>query len=488
MNSNTGKTNTNKTAANKTTTRKKKSLLRKFLTIVCSMVGIFLVVAVAGVYGFSKSNANHGYTVDEHGQIIRVASSAEAVSDTGNFFSPPKRTNVLVLGFHEEGFVSDVMMALSFNSATEKFDVITIPRDTYVTIPAEDVADLRLAGVTSAYLPNDGTSKINEVYNRVGSVLGKDIGREYSMLTVERLLGIKFDYYLEVDLEAFKEIIEIVDGIEMNLEYRINYNDPEKHPPSLLGIDLRPGTHILDARKAEAVIRYRSYVDGDLSRGRVQQEFLKAFLQKVTDRNLLLQNATSFVGTILTYVDTDFGLNDLPRYLKHVPALKIENVTFHTLPGEADWAVIGSNQHSSSVFFHDRMETHNMMQGILYGAFLDEKIEGNEDSDFGESLETTVYENVDLKSLKIQVLNGGFTPGFARRISDALTADGYNVTNIGDYSGTRKDETRIMTKSNIDATALQRYFSDSEIVSDRAVPDEYDIIVILGTKELLKNI
>ena len=156
------------------------------------IVGILGLIAIGvGIYLFSIFNS-FTTTLDEiHEPIDRPISDMridELKLDEKDPFS------VLLLGVDErEGDRgrSDTMVVLTVNPEDETTKMVSIPRDTYTEIVGRGTMD-----------------KINHAY-----AFG---GIEMSMASVENLLNIPIDYVVQVNMEGFKDIVDAVDGVNVN--------------------------------------------------------------------------------------------------------------------------------------------------------------------------------------------------------------------------------------------------------------------------------
>ena len=74
-----------------------------------------------------------------------------------------------------------------------------------------------------------------------------------------------------VNLEAFRETVDLVGGVEFDVPQDMYYQDPTQN----LHIDLKAGKQLLDGEKAMELVRFRKgYASQDIQRTKVQQEFL----------------------------------------------------------------------------------------------------------------------------------------------------------------------------------------------------------------------
>jgi LCP family protein required for cell wall assembly len=161
-----------------------------------------------------------------------------------------ERTNILLLGVDarpgEETARSDTMILVSVDPDLNKAAVVSIPRDTKVTIKG-------------------ATEKIC-----AANVLG---GPDLAASLVGDLMNIKVDYWVEMDFNGFEKIVDTLGGVTVTVPERM-YKPSE-------GIDLQPGTKKLDGHDALGFVRYRDYAMGDIDRTSQQQVFVKALAKEV---------------------------------------------------------------------------------------------------------------------------------------------------------------------------------------------------------------
>ncbi len=90
------------------------------------------------------------------------------------------------------------------------------------------------------------------------------------------------DHYLEVDIGGFKKIVEVMGGVWINVDQRIN--DPKAAGANFgrKGALIEKGYQKLDPNKAIVYVRSRAYADADFGRMRHQQDFLKAVAKQAS--------------------------------------------------------------------------------------------------------------------------------------------------------------------------------------------------------------
>ena len=123
--------------------------------------------------------------------------------------------NVAVFGTDEDGVRADVNMVASFNTGTKELHFISVPRDSKVTMTKEMTDYLESK---NAYVPEQngvyGQCKLTELH----AYAGENNRCAFSVAMLEEILGMKIDYYVKVDLSAFRQIVDAVDGVDFNVE------------------------------------------------------------------------------------------------------------------------------------------------------------------------------------------------------------------------------------------------------------------------------
>lgn len=435
--------------------RKKKSLVKRFFRIVFSILTIYFIGVVCFfVYAYmtnDKSNPNNDSFVNK--VVNKVTNQV------------PERTLALIACTDKEEGRTDGIMLVDYNSVNNQISVVSIPRDTKVSIP-DYMWQIMVENEPLIANDNPSFKKINAIPN-----YGREQGMEFLQIYLEDLLDVNIDYYVHFDLDGFKYIVDSVGGIEFDVPMRMKYSDPNQD----LYIDLQPGLQHLDGDKAEQLLRFRKdnynrgYSRGDLERVEVQQEFMKVFFEKVFSLDSVISNPKAYFTTLTQYVDTNFGVSDALKYVNEIKEVDVSNTQTYTLPC-----------------------TTKTISGISF-VIVDEQ----EVKDFAYEVfkkptvnpEDIVYEDSYDKS--IQVLNGSYTSGLAGKTKDLLQANGYIVGNIGDSNSTKAEETRIYVAKTGQGDDLKKFFTNVKIMVNPQKVEEfgYDITIVIGTKdELNENI
>ena len=215
---------------------------------------------------------------------------------------------VLILGVdRREGDTgrSDTMMVAALDKDKKSAALLSVPRDTRVDIEG------------------NGFEKINHAYAYGGHKL--------SQKSVEKLLGNPIDHYIIIDTKAFSRIIDALDGIDINVEKRMYYEDPWDDNGGLV-IDLYPGQQHLNGDKAIQYVRYRDG-EGDIGRIGRQQKFMKAVLEKVVSPSVL-PRLPKLVEEIRSAVQTDMSLGELLDFAGMMKDVHDKGLTAQMVPGQ----------------------------------------------------------------------------------------------------------------------------------------------------------
>ncbi len=451
--------------------KKRNKLMVQFLAIVAAIVGGFLVIVFAASAITGVLTGGDKPTASGEPGISSGLDKDDNTDDNedNNQEQFPRKTAILLAGLDEEAGLTDTLMAVCFDSVTKKVDVISIPRDTYISMDSGRLKEVRKR------ISNVGDSmKINSVYGYGG----KEHNLEYLKAEIEELLGIEFNYHILVDLKAFRSIVDAVDGVEMTIRKQgFHYVDPTQN----LVINVPGGRQVLNGKLAEGAVRFRDdYPGADLDRIHFQHEFMKAMFSKVLGDNGIKNKITELATIIISYVETDFTVGDALKYTQFIDDIDPENFSFTTLPGEP--ATIYPNGKKLSIYQHDEDEVKKLINDVFISTDLPEA-----DGIPGLKLPLPTAKKIDLNKLNIQVLNGGNVSGLAGRKAEELTDDGLNVTDVANHSGDQKKVTKILVNDeeiiNQHESAFDKYFKKTSMELDDTIPSKYDIVIIIGTDE-----
>ena len=214
----------------------------------------------------------------------------------------PDYYTILVAGQDVGGGNTDTIMVVSIDMANQKYNILSIPRDTMANVPRS-------------------VKKINAAYATGGADGFKK--------EVSDLLGFTVDRYAIINLTTFTEIIDSLGGVEMDVPIAMNYDDPAQN----LHIHLNAGVQLLNGEQAMHVVRYRKgYLDADLGRIKTQQQFLEAVLKKATNPLYALK-WPGIIKKVFSNVKTDLTVDELLWMASKLKNTTPDQLSMNMLPG-----------------------------------------------------------------------------------------------------------------------------------------------------------
>ncbi len=243
-----------------------------------------------------------------------------------------KIQDFVVAGTDEDGIRTDLILFCRYNLTDNAITALQIPRDTLVETNRYD-------------------KKINSAY-------GTAEKEQRLFDEIEQVVGIRPQKYVVVSFKAFRELIDAIGGVEVDVPIRMNYTDPVQN----LTIDLYPGLQTLNGRRSEMFMRFRhnndgtGYPNGDIDRIAAQKGFYQAAMNKLLSGSTILK-VPKIMSIISSNVKTDFTGEEIMRYISKIPSFSMEKVKILTLPGEG-----GYGENGVSYFFHNKKETELLVK------------------------------------------------------------------------------------------------------------------------------
>jgi len=218
------------------------------------------------------------------------------------------KVNVLLMGLDKDRTRADVIMVVSVNPEDNTVKVLSIPRDTRVQYSSTR-------------------------YDKINHAMGYKNPEETIIRLVKQVTGMPIHYYCEVDFMGFRNVIDILGGVEYDVPINMHYDDPAQD----LHIHVNKGLQVLDGKAAEGVVRFRNtYANGDYDRINLQQDFLREmFAQKLQAK--YITKAPAIVREIYDHVKTNFSVADATKYLGMLKKMTPDSLSTHTLPGQSQY-------------------------------------------------------------------------------------------------------------------------------------------------------
>jgi LCP family protein required for cell wall assembly len=277
---------------------------RRRLRIALALVAVLALVIVGSASAY-VAYLNHTVTANvKHQALLPTPSPGES--------APPKLAvakdsqNFLVIGSDSRsvdasGGRSDVIVLVHINNDRSRVDLVHFPRDLYVSVPGH------------------GKDKNNAAYAYGGAPL--------LVRTVQNLVHIPIDHVAIIGFEGFKAMTDAVGGVDVFAE------ESSTAPTG----NIVKGLNHLNGDQALAFVRERHQLsEGDISRGKRQQAFIKALMLKGLSKDVLL-NPITFAGfadaaTRNLTVDSGFSMSDMRSEALQMRNLRGRDIYFTTAP------------------------------------------------------------------------------------------------------------------------------------------------------------
>jgi LCP family protein required for cell wall assembly len=249
----------------------------------------------------------------------------------------PQAENILVLGSTSRlglpgataadltAAQSDTMMLVHIPASRQWAEVMSIPRDSWVSIPSCRMGDGQMS--SPAQFKIDAAFAVGYLYGN-----HEALAAACSIKAIEQDTGIYVDHFIVVRFTALENIVAELGGVEEC--------NPTAFTNPASGIVLSPGRHWLNSGQALAYVRARQYIDNgsDLDRIARQQAFIAAAVARARSEWLDPLSAYRFLDAVTSSLTIDSqlggvtGLYNLEQSLRGIPSSKIALFTLPTYP------------------------------------------------------------------------------------------------------------------------------------------------------------
>jgi len=221
------------------------------------------------------------------------------------------RINLLLLGMRGQnvpggGLLADSIIVVSLKTDENKVAMISIPRDLYVKIPG-----------------TENRVKINAIY-ALGEENNKRQGLEKMKEIVSEVTGLKINYSAALNFIGFKQLVDAIGGIEINLETPF-YETTQFVKGNECGGEfiLPKGMNVLDGEKALCYVRARENTS-DFDRSKRQQVVLKAIRDKLISMGTLSDfgKVNQILNVVGDNVRTDMSSAEMRKFFEKYIVLK----------------------------------------------------------------------------------------------------------------------------------------------------------------------
>lgn len=273
----------------------------------------YLLALIAGLFFFSRTFLMFNDALEKANvttnKTMTNESEAPAIQTTApEMLENTDQINILLLGGdsrNSEIQSSDSIIIVSIDPATKKVKLLSILRDTYVKIPGY------------------GEDRISKAITMGGSSL--------AMRTVKEWAGIPIQYYVYMNLPGFINLIDLIGGIDIEVEKDMNYVDSNDDPTSIYQIHLKKGYQHLDGIKALQYVRFRHDALSDFARTERQRKFVKAIVKELLTTTTVME-LPKLIEAIEPFIETNLNVDDMIKLGKLGFDIETESIDSIQLP------------------------------------------------------------------------------------------------------------------------------------------------------------
>ena len=239
--------------------------------------------------------------------------------------------------------LSDVNMLAMIDPISNQIILVSIPRDAYVP---------------------------NPVYNNQNDKLthtGMD-GISNTMESLEKTFQIDIDFYVKISFTSLIEIVNAVDGVEVDIPIYIEEQDENRSFAGEDLIRLNPGIQTLNGKEALAFARHRhSYANQDVGRTEAQMQIIKGIIRKLLSSDGLTSKIEKVLDIVPKYVLTNFSNTQMKSFIRNeIDELKPWKIATLSMangyaPGPEGYAVTATSPGELlSVYYLNKIDVKNV--------------------------------------------------------------------------------------------------------------------------------
>ncbi len=424
---------------------------KKRITIAIISVIIAIVLGTVLYLGISLSNAARKIISQNTGSgSILFSKKTSDIKPADLAGEGDGRINIAVYGLggdgHPGGNLSDVIKIISIDPVNKKAAILSVPRDLWVNIPGH------------------GFSKINAAFAD-GEQAKKDGGPDLANQTLSTLLNIPIHYYIRLDFDALKELVDAVGGVTIDVTKPIN--DPLYPAPDMIHYQpfyLKAGVQHMNGDIALKFSRSRE-TSNDFERAARQNQVIAALKDQAFSAGILtnpakIANIFSILGN---HVRTDLQLNEIQQLIvmiKDIDSAQIITKVLDTAPDSPLTAL--TDQRGYIIVPRNGDYKYAALQDIAHSIF------------------TNPF--LTKENSAITVMNASGKTGLGASVSAILQSNGYKVAKVAN-NPTKENFTQLIDytgKNPFTVSFLEKRFGVKAQKQTPPVGETADLVLVLG--------
>ncbi len=334
---------------------------------------------------------------------------------------------------------SDTMLLLRLDSTARSVNMLSIPRDTRVEIPGAGMDKINNANVTG------GASLAARVVSRT-------------------LNNVPIDRYVRITTGAFRELVDLVGGVEVFVPYPMNYVDKTQN----LNIHLDQGWQTLNGDQAEQFARFRHDQYGDIGRVQRQQALLKALRQRL-QTPAVLPRLPQMIQVMEKYVDTNLSLEEMLALVNFGLGLNQDDFKMVLLPGRFSTP----GEYAASYWIMDTVAKDRIAR-----EYFDRS-----------SIKASSGVSRSPSELRIAIQNASSQPELSQRVADDLKRKGFSyVYIVKDWPDPQRQTEIIVEQGDTKAAiALKKVLGKGKVEAASTGDIRSDLTIRLGEDSIVSK-
>ena len=373
------------------------------------------------------------------------------------------RTTVLIMGLDARpgarALRSDSIIILTINPQSGSAGILSVPRDLAVRDPM-----------------TGETVKVNTIYG-LGDIRGyPGGGPEFMHQTLTELTGYPIDYYVTVNFDGFKQIIDLINGIEIDVAKDII---DKEYPTEDYGVEelfIPKGYQHMDGELALKYARTR-HADSDYGRAARQQQVIMAIKDKITQPGQmasLLPRIPGLAIAMANSVQTNMPVERAIALARALDKANLENVTRVVI--DSKMGKVTDDPKWGYLLVPDMTKLHAAAAAIFA------------DAPDSPSAEEAVRQIIQAEAARIVILNGTQEKGLAAKSQANLVTNGFNVITVGNADSADYTETWLVThgdRTPATVEALARWLNiPPDRIRSEQPSDQVDVTIIVGADQV----
>jgi LCP family protein required for cell wall assembly len=390
---------------------RRRARAKRIAAIVVAVFAVLIVLIGGGVFAYAQHiQKTMQSTIVNQEKLNPALKPAE----------PLKPFTILLLGADyrkgETAYRTDTIILAKIDPQQRKVWMLSIPRDTKVTIPKH------------------GVNKINTAH-----ALG---GPELTIETVEQFTGVPINHYMEVNFQGFQGAVDALGGVWVNVPHAINDKKAASQSKHQRAAKIPAGYQRLNGEHALTFVRTRAFADADISRMKDQQIFFKAVAEQMTKTDVT--KMIRVINAVAPYIQTDMSLMQIIKTAVAIKDSGSANIYTATIGGE--W--------KSPYIITDAVEKKKLLGDLKAGRSFEPTRSAAASGTAGSAKTTAATPVKSASAIKVTIRNGAGISGIAKQAGLILKAKGFQVGETGNANQSVYKKTLVVYKSDRAAAEL----------------------------------